>query len=129
MYSNTVAKIVDKQLKLLKEKGKTQKEVAEEAGFESSNMITHIKKGHTKLPPNRAIALAKALEIDEQNLLQMAMNERWDGVGDFFFDNIQEFRKLYLIEFFCSEIGIDYHELSKSEKEIIDLFVSKHFTI
>src|SRR5579875_1795363 len=123
------AKTVDKQLKLLKEKGKTQKKVAEEVGFENPNMIAHIKKGYTKLPPNRATALAKSLEFDPQILLRIAMNEKWDGIGDFFFDNIPKFRKLYLKELICFEIGINYYELSNTQQEQIDSFVSKKFKI
>lgn len=51
MQTETVAKVVSKKLKECKANGKKQSEIAIEFGFKTSNMITYIKQGKSKLPP------------------------------------------------------------------------------
>ena len=52
---------------------KTQDEIAKEAGFDSSNTISMIKTGRTKLPLARIPALAKALDADPKEMLAIAL--------------------------------------------------------
>ncbi len=59
----------------LAESGKTQRQVAEECGFEFPNIITMFKKGQTKLPLDRIGPLAKALNADPAYLLRLAIME------------------------------------------------------
>lgn len=54
---------------------KTQKQIAEECGFEHPNIITMFKKGQTKLPINRIYSLATALDVDPVYLLRLVMLE------------------------------------------------------
>lgn len=54
---------------------KTQREIAEEAGFESRNILSMIKAGDTKLPLNRVSTLARALDIDTGLLLRLTLRE------------------------------------------------------
>src|SRR5690606_23967372 len=58
---------------------KTQQQIAREAGFPRSNMLSMIKKGKTRLPLERVPALAKALEIDPAVLFRVALKELWPG--------------------------------------------------
>lgn len=53
---------------LIDASGKTQREIAHEAGFASQNIISMIKSGDTKVPLNRVPALAKSLGVDPQDL-------------------------------------------------------------
>lgn len=53
--------------------GKTQKEIADEVGFETPNIITMIKQGKTKLPLSKVGRIAKALETDPVLLLKLCM--------------------------------------------------------
>jgi transcriptional regulator with XRE-family HTH domain len=55
--------------------GKTQREIAEEAGFPNPNTISMFKTGATRLPLDRVGPLAKALEIDSAYLLRLVMLE------------------------------------------------------
>lgn len=57
---------------------KTQAEIAYEAGFINSNMLSIIKTGSNRLPVDRVPALAKALDVDPRRLLQLAI-EQWVG--------------------------------------------------
>jgi transcriptional regulator with XRE-family HTH domain len=57
---------------------KSQAEIATQAGFASTNMISLIKSGSTRLPLDRVPALAVALEVDPARLLQLAL-EQWAG--------------------------------------------------
>lgn len=68
----TVAEYLDRQIDL---SGKTQTEIAREAGFNKPNIITMLKKGQTKLPVAKVAAMAKALGIDPIHLFRMVMSE------------------------------------------------------
>jgi len=53
---------------LIDASGKTQREIAQEAGFASQNIISMIKNGDTKVPLNRVPALAASLGVEPQDL-------------------------------------------------------------
>jgi hypothetical protein len=54
---------------------KTQKEIAEEVGYTSTNIITMFKQGLTKIPIPMAPKLAKALGIDPAHFTRMGIEE------------------------------------------------------
>lgn len=54
---------------------KTQLQIAEEVGFESTNMVTMIKQGRSKLPIAKVRIIADCLEIDAKDLLIQCMEE------------------------------------------------------
>jgi hypothetical protein len=49
--------------------------MAQQAGFKSSNMITLLKLGSSKLALDRVPGLAKALEVDPALLMRMALEQ------------------------------------------------------
>lgn len=55
--------------------GKTQSQIALEAGFPRSNIITMFKQGRTKVPIRKVPALAKALGIEPVVFLRVVLNE------------------------------------------------------
>lgn len=55
--------------------GQLQKDIAEKVGFEKPNMITMVKQGKTRLPLDKVGPMAKALEVDPLQLLQLCMQE------------------------------------------------------
>jgi len=59
----------------LAETDKTQREIAEECGFENPNIISMFKNGTTKVPLNRAVVLATALGVDPAHFLRLIVNE------------------------------------------------------
>ncbi len=69
--------------------GKTQLEVAREAGFDKPNVITMIKQGSTKLPIPRVKAMARALEVEPLVLLKLCLKEyhpeMYDVLHEFIF--------------------------------------------
>ena len=54
---------------------KKQSQIATEAGFKNPNMIAMIKTGASKLPLDRVLSLAKALECDPALLLRFALEQ------------------------------------------------------
>lgn len=62
------------------ESGKTQKEIAEELGYEHANVISMIKTGNTKLPLDKIGKMAAALYIDPVQLLRLALDEYQPGL-------------------------------------------------
>jgi transcriptional regulator with XRE-family HTH domain len=70
--SVTVAEYLTEQIRL---SGKTQHEIAQEAGFNKPNIISMFKKGETKLPLSKVGLMAKALGVDPVVLFRMVMNE------------------------------------------------------
>ena len=55
--------------------GKSQREIARDAGFERANVISMMKKGDTKVPVERIPALARACGADPACFLEIAMEE------------------------------------------------------
>ena len=53
--------------------GKSQKEVAFEAGYERPNIITMFKQGITKIPIAAAPRLAKAINVDPAYFLRLVI--------------------------------------------------------
>lgn len=60
---------------LIEASDKTQKQLAEELGYENANIITMFKQGLTRIPLNKVGPLAKALEIDATDFLELVMSE------------------------------------------------------
>lgn len=54
---------------------KSQKEIAKEVGFPSTNAISIFKRGEMKLPLDRVARMATALELPEEKLMFMAMRQ------------------------------------------------------
>ena len=54
---------------------KTQKEIAQEAGFLNANMLSLLKSGANKIPLDRVPALAKALEADPAYLMRLSLEQ------------------------------------------------------
>lgn len=65
--------------------GKSQKDIAEQAGFDNPNMITMIKQGKTKLPLAKVGPLAAALGTDPVHLLRLCLStyqpETWAAIA------------------------------------------------
>lgn len=128
MQTETVAKVVSKKLKECKANGKKQSEIAIESGFKSSNMITYIKQGKSKLPPEKAPDLAKAIGLDAKHLMRLAMNEKWEGVGDFIFDNLDKMKEIILVEKFRQALidaNINYDELTENQQKQLNLKIGE----
>ncbi|PWE28375.1 hypothetical protein DDZ14_19110 [Maritimibacter sp. 55A14] len=55
--------------------GKSQREIAQEAGFEKQNVISMMKNAEMKIPIDRIPALAEACDTDPLPILRSAMEE------------------------------------------------------
>ena len=53
----------------IKSSGRTQKEIADECGFSYANVVSMMKNGNTKIPLQRAPALARAIGIEPRELV------------------------------------------------------------
>lgn len=60
--------------------GKSQKEIAREVGWQKPNMISMVKQGITKVPIEKAPALAKACGVDPAAFLGIVMREYFPEV-------------------------------------------------
>ena len=75
-YAETkLAKYIEKRTLELRP-GKSQAQIAEEAGFVNPNMIAMLKSGASKLALDRVTALAKALECDARLLFKLALEQQ-----------------------------------------------------
>ncbi len=77
--ARSVADYITAQISLC---GKSQIEIAQQAGFEKPNIITMIKQGKTKLPLDKIGTFAKAIEVDPIFLLRMCLNEYQPKLAD-----------------------------------------------
>ena len=74
-HSKTVAaSFLTERMRDLKHR-KTQKEIAQEAGFLNANMLSLLKSGANKIPLDRVPALAKALEADPAYLMRLSLEQ------------------------------------------------------
>lgn len=78
----TVADFINHQINV---SGKSQAMIAKEVGFERPNIISMIKLGATKLPIDKIIPMARALNIDRVFMMKLALEEYmpgfWDGIS------------------------------------------------
>lgn len=70
--SISVAEYIEGQVDMC---GKSQKEIAELAGFQKPNIITMFKTGETKVPLEKIGKLAAALGVDPIHLFKLCMAE------------------------------------------------------
>ncbi|MFA7398980.1 MAG: hypothetical protein WCZ98_00695 [Sideroxydans sp.] len=88
---------------------KTQREIADECGFDNPNIITMFKNGQTKLPINRVTSLATALDIDPAHLLRLVMLEYapevWECIEDIMKSTVLTSNELHLVRAFREVTG------------------------
>lgn len=68
----TVAEFLTQAIEL---SGKTQREIAQEAGWEKPNVLSMMKQGITKVPIDRIPGLAKACGVDQALMVRIVMQE------------------------------------------------------
>ncbi|WP_374335294.1 hypothetical protein [Methyloversatilis sp.] len=68
----SVAEFLEQRINMC---GKSQKEIADEMGYEKPNIITMFKQGKTRLPINKVYDAAVALEVEPMTLLRLALSE------------------------------------------------------
>lgn len=54
---------------------KSQREIAQQAGYKNQNMITMIKQGRTKVSLDRAHKLGRALEVDPREFMLLVFEQ------------------------------------------------------
>jgi transcriptional regulator with XRE-family HTH domain len=75
-YSDTrLAKFLQRRIAEMKSR-KSQAQIASEAGFAQPNMLANIKNGACRLPLDRVISLAEALDCDPARLFQLAVEQQ-----------------------------------------------------
>lgn len=88
---------------------KTQREIAQECGFDNPNIITMFKNGQTKLPINRIAPLAKALDVDPAHLLRLVMLEYmpdlWESIENIMQSTVLTANELELVRAFREVTG------------------------
>lgn len=93
----------------LAESDKTQREIAEECGFEKPNIITMFKNGSTKVPINRIGPLAIAIGADPAHLLRLAMHEyfpdTWEAVENIMQSTVLTANELELVRSYRNMTG------------------------
>ena len=91
--------------------GKSQRDIAIEAGFDSPNMVTMLKQGKTKLPIAKVGPRAKALETDPVHLLKLCLStycpETWEAIEPFLESALTE-DELRLIQALRSSVGAPF---------------------
>lgn len=85
----TVAEYLTQQINIC---GRSQKDIADDVGYDKPNVITMFKQGKTKLPTNKVPVFAKALGVDPIHLLRIVMSEytpdTWDVIENLLGDSI-----------------------------------------
>lgn len=94
----TVAEFIADSLAL---SDRTQREIAQECGFDTPNVISMIKDGSMKVPISRVGALAKALEVDPAHLLRLVLleyaPETWEAIENIMQSTVLTANELKLV--------------------------------
>lgn len=72
-----IATYISQQVEIQQSMGKTQREIAQEIGYDKPNMISMFKRGEAKIPLDKIPALAKALAVDPAFMFRLAMQQYW----------------------------------------------------
>lgn len=102
----TVAEFISLRIEII---DKSQKQIAEESGFEHPNVISMIKQGTTKLPITKICPVAKALNVDPAHLLRIVMLEylpdAWEVIEEALNSTVLTANELELIRAFREVTG------------------------
>ena len=82
---------------------RSQREIANIAGFTNANMITMLKQGYTKLALDRVGGLAKALDVNKADLMLLALEQFFDPAT-------------------IREIGTAFTDFTDDERRIVSLW-------
>ncbi len=75
--TSRVAQFISRRIDELRPR-RSQLEIATAAGFRSANMLSMIRGGQSKMPLDRVIPLAKALECDTAELARLALEQFYE---------------------------------------------------
>lgn len=70
--STSVAKYLEQMIAI---SDVTQRQIADECGYEKSNIITMFKQGKTRIPLDKVGPIARALGIDPLHFMRLVMTE------------------------------------------------------
>jgi len=109
--------------------GKSQREIAIEAGFPKPNIISMLKKGEMKLPLDRIPDLANACHVDPVYLFRLAMEEYHPAIWEVLVNTIgmpltaNEFELVGAYRIACvdEEIPVTYEKFVA----VVDLLVGE----
>jgi|SRR6056297_110029 len=99
---------------------KTQREIARDAGFATPNVLSMMKTGECKIPISRIPALAKALDVDSQEFVKIALREHhpeiWMVIEDLMRMRLTEFEAEFLgsYAYICGETELPWDEAIQS---------------
>ena len=80
-YANTpLAQYISELIDIQAGRGKTQRQIAQEIGYEMPNMVSMFKRGEAKVPLDKILLLAKALNADPAYMLRLALRQYWPVV-------------------------------------------------
>ena len=106
--------------------GKSQKEIADLAGYDKPNNITMIKQGKSKIAIDRVPAFAAAIGVDPLHLLRLVMQEympsTWSTVESVLGKSFVTDSELNVVEIFRKvSCGVDIALNSSREHELAEL--------
>ena len=78
---SAIAKYISKQIDALADI-KSQRDIANEIGYQNANMVSMFKRGEAKVPLDKIPQLAKALRVDVAHLFRLGLEQYWPGLGD-----------------------------------------------
>ena len=77
-------------MKRAQETGRSQRAVAQELGYKSSVVLSHMSTGRVPIPVDRAREIARALQVDPNTLLVAVLEQRFPD---------EDFRSLFNISY------------------------------
>lgn len=92
--------VAEHLVKALEFSGRTQREIAEEIGYQKSNIISMMRAGQTKVPIEKIPPMAKALGVDPVLFVRIALQEYlpavWETMTTTFGESLTEQERRFL---------------------------------
>lgn len=112
--------LIDKRVNQLKGR-KSQKDIAQIAGYKNQNMISMLKLGEAKVALDKVPTLAKALEVDPAMLFRIALEQFFEDTTlvavNEIFGTVVSKNEAEILSFIRSISGEDDPQLTDAAKE------------
>jgi hypothetical protein len=93
---------------------KPQNQIAKEAGFPKSNVLSMMKSGQTKIPLERIRPLAEAAGLDPKELLRRCLMEYHPNMWQMIVDIFES--KLSISEGDCTSSLVWHHDVQRTSE-------------
>src|SRR5262245_59707617 len=108
---SAIAKLLTKQIAIVQNTGKSQRDIAMAIGYKKPTMVSMMKRGDAMVPLDKVPALARAIDVDLALLFRLALQQYWKDearvIAQIFGDVITRDERKLLQMFHAANKGVE----------------------